>query len=147
LLALLLGCAPRVPVPSVDSALRLERPSGEAVGWSALRATRRPALLAFATVWCGACREERPALTRWAQAHRAQLDTLYVFSGDSEGEGGLAQQVRALEFDTGAFTVLLDAHGELADAFGVSVTPTLLMLEADGRVLSTHHRVETLPEP
>jgi thiol-disulfide isomerase/thioredoxin len=145
LLALLWGCSPRLPAPGVGPALTLVRPSGEAVDWSALRAARRPALLAFATVWCEACRAERPALTTWATAHRDRLDTLYVFSGQSEGEGGLAPSV--LQLDSSALTVLLDPRGDFADAFGVRVTPTLLVLDADGRVLSTHHRVATVPEP
>jgi cytochrome c biogenesis protein CcmG, thiol:disulfide interchange protein DsbE len=147
LLTLVAGCAQRPlrPPPLVE--LRLTRPDGAVVTWNALRASKRPALIAFATTWCEACRKERPALVRWARDHHERLDTLYLFSGDDDGEGALARQVRALQLDTSALTVLLDERGEVADAFKVTATPTLVMLDAEGRVTSTHHRLETVPEP
>jgi len=146
LMTLVVGCAPRPLRPPAPVELSLTRPDGTVVAWNALRASRRPALVVFATTWCEACRKERPALIRWAGDHHERLDTLYLFSGDDDGEGTLARQVRALHLDTTAVTVLLDERGEVADAFKVTATPTLVMLDGEGRVTSTHHRLETVPE-
>ena len=119
---------------------------GSTVSWSSLLEKRQDGqgttLVVFATLWCDICRRERPAVEAWASAHRESHRTLYVFSG---GELPSAlEQIRALHLDTTALTIIVDADGRLADHYGVRSTPTLLVLGAQGRVLSTSHRFATL---
>jgi thiol-disulfide isomerase/thioredoxin len=121
------------PVPEV---LLLD---GSTVPWQTLLAPQdTTTLVVFATPWCEICRQERPKVEAWARAHRPPKRTVYVFSG---GElPGVMDQVRAYQLDSTALTVVIDADGRLADHYAVQFTPTLLVVGAEGRVLSTYHR-------
>jgi len=115
---------------------------GNSVRWSSLLGSEGGTLVVFATLWCEICRRERPKVEAWARAHQPSRRTVYVFSG-----GELPQaidQIRALQLDTSALTVVVDAEGRLADHYAVQTTPTLLLLGAQGQVLSTQHRFDAI---
>lgn len=99
--------------------------------------SRKPVLLLFWSVFCDPCRAEMANLQK-AQARYAGRD-LTVVAVAVDGEplrniiGGFVRQ------EGYTFTVLvdeLDAMGtwKVADAYGVAVTPTLLLLEKGGTV-------------
>lgn len=100
--------------------------------------SRKPVLLLFWSVFCDPCRAEM-AYLQMAQDRYAGRD-LTVAAVAVDGEplrkvlGGFARQ------EGYTFHVLvdeLDAMGmwKVADAYGVAVTPTLLLLEKGGMVL------------
>jgi thiol-disulfide isomerase/thioredoxin len=139
-LALLsLGCA-TVPVSTARPAPQVLLLDGTTVSWPSVLAPKGTTLVVFATLWCQICRRERPAVEAWARAHRLSQPTVYVFSG---GELPKAiEDILALQLDTSALTVVVDADGRLADRYAVQSTPTFLVIGAGGRVLSTHHRFD-----
>jgi thiol-disulfide isomerase/thioredoxin len=139
LAALSLGCATaRTAGVGAEPDVRLI--DGTTASWPSLLAPEGKTLVVFATLWCEICRRERPAVEAWARSHRESLRTVYVFSGGELSQA--IEQIRALHLDTSALTVVVDADGRLADRYAVQSTPTLLVLGAQGRVLSTRHRFE-----
>jgi thiol-disulfide isomerase/thioredoxin len=143
LLLLSLSCATVPPRPAPAGAeLEAKLLDGASVPWSSLLGSGGGTLVVFATLWCEICRRERPQVEAWARAHQASERTVYVFSG---GDPNTAlDQIRALHLDTQALTVVVDEDGRLADHYAVQTTPTLLLLGEQGRVLSTHHRVDAI---
>jgi thiol-disulfide isomerase/thioredoxin len=146
LVLLSLGCATTPPVHGHGCLGRPEPevhlPDGTTVPWPSLLAPQGTTVVVFATLWCEICRRERPAVEAWARAHQPSLRTVYVFSG---GELPKAiEQIQALHLDTAALTIVVDADGQLADRYGIQSTPTLLVLGAQGQVLSTVHRFASL---
>jgi thiol-disulfide isomerase/thioredoxin len=138
LLLLGLSCATTTPRQSPDPAPAVLLVDGSTVSWQSLLGPQDSTLVVFATTWCEICRQERPKVEAWARAHRPPKRTVYVFSG---GElPGVMEQVRAFQLDNSALTVVVDADGRLADHYSVQFTPTLLVLGAEGRVLTTCHR-------
>jgi thiol-disulfide isomerase/thioredoxin len=137
-----LSCATTSPKPSVDASPDVMLLDGTNVAFPSLLAGDGNTLLVFATPWCDICRHERPQVVAWAQAHRDPKRTVYVFSGGQLP--GVVDQIRALNLDTSALTVVIDANGRLADHFDVKSTPTLFVLGAQGRVLSSTNRFETV---
>ncbi len=100
--------------------------------------SRKPVLLLFWSIFCDPCRAEMANLQK-AQDRYAGRD-LAIAAVAVDGEplrniiGGFARQ------EGYTFNVLideLDATGmwKVADAYGVAVTPTLLLLEKGGTVL------------
>ena len=81
-------------------------------------------------------------MERWARAHpdhRVQ----YVLSGSSEAA------VRAFTEDNGvdttALSVVPDPGGEIAERYGITATPTLLLFDADGELVGRYRRVDRVP--
>jgi thiol-disulfide isomerase/thioredoxin len=137
-----LSCATVAHAPSVGSEPEVRLLDGSIVAWPSLLAAQGTTVVVFATLWCEICRRERPEVEAWARAHREPRRMVYVISG---GElPGALEQIRALHLDDTALTVVVDADGRLADHYAVESTPTLLVLEAQGRVLSTQHRFKSL---
>jgi thiol-disulfide isomerase/thioredoxin len=112
---------------------------GRGVGWEELLAARDTTLAVFATTWCEVCRREQPAVEAWARAHAA-VTVVYVFSGD-DLPTVLAVAARR-QLGAGAVTVVVDADGRVADRYGITVTPTLLVLDRAGAEHAVHHRLE-----
>jgi thiol-disulfide isomerase/thioredoxin len=144
------GCATAGPAPAGQDGLasptgaepEVRLLDGSLARWSSLLAAQGETLVVFATLWCEICRRERPTVEAWARAHQGSQRSIYVFSG---GELPTAvDQIRALHLDTTALTVVVDADGRLADHYAVEATPTLLLLGAQGRVLSVQHRFKAL---
>ncbi|MBW6503922.1 TlpA family protein disulfide reductase [bacterium] len=100
--------------------------------------SRRPVLLLFWSIFCDPCRAGM-AILRRAEDRHADRDLAVVAVAVDGGVlrstiGGYARQ------EGYAFTVLVDeldsaGRWKVADAYGVSATPTLLLLEKGGKVL------------
>jgi len=100
--------------------------------------SRKPVLLLFWSVFCDPCRAEMAALQKAHDKYAGRELTVAAVAVDGEPLrntiGGFTRQ------EGYAFKVLvdeLDATGmwKVADAYGVAVTPTLLLLEKGGKVL------------
>lgn len=100
--------------------------------------SRKPVLLLFWSVFCDPCRAELTNLQKAQDRHAGRDLTVVAVAVDGEPLrdiiGGFARQ------EGYTFTVLideLDAMGiwKVADAYGVAVTPTLLLLGKGGTVV------------
>jgi len=100
--------------------------------------SRKPVLLLFWSVFCDPCRSEMEALQKAHDKYAGRDLTVAAVAVDGDSLrntiGGFARQ------EGYAFKVLvdeLDATGmwKVADAYGIAVTPTLLLLEKGGKVL------------
>ena len=100
--------------------------------------SRKPVLLLFWSVFCDPCRAEMAALQRAHDKYAGSDLTVVAVAVDGEPLrttiGGFARQ------EGYTFKVLVDEldameRWKVADAYGVAVTPTLLLLEKGGRVL------------
>jgi peroxiredoxin len=100
--------------------------------------SRKPVLLLFWSVFCDPCRAELANLQKAHDRYAGRELTVVAVAVDGEPLrniiGGFARQ------EGYAFTVLideLDAMGrwKVADAYGVAVTPTVLLLGKGGTVL------------
>ena len=100
--------------------------------------SRKPVLLLFWSVFCDPCRAEMATLQKAHDKYAGRDLTVAAVAVDGEPlrkiVGGYARQ------EGYTFKVLvdeLDAMGtwKVADAYGIAVTPTLLLLEKGGKVL------------
>ncbi|MCX2784219.1 protein disulfide oxidoreductase [Microbulbifer thermotolerans] len=85
-----------------------------------------PVLIYFWASWCGYCRVVSPVVSDLSQDH--QVITVAMQSGSDEE---LAEYLarRDLQFPT-----INDPNGALSHAWGVRVTPTIVIVGSDGRV-------------
>lgn len=117
------------------------RPLGASpIPFQELVAEDEATLVVFATVWCGVCISELPALSAWSRAH-PEVPVLYVLSGTEAARTNDHCDKYNLDFPT----VLVDADGEVADRFHVHGTPSIFLL--DDEDFGPFTRVEQVPEP
>ena len=100
--------------------------------------SRKPVLLLFWSVFCDPCRAEMATLQKAHDKYAGRDLTVVAVAVDGEPLrntiGGFARQ------EGYTFKVLVDEldameRWKVADAYGVAVTPTLLLLEKGGKVL------------
>lgn len=104
-----------------------------ALTWTLAAARGKPLLLNFWASWCEPCRSELPSLELLEQRHEAQqLQVLAV--NFRETDTALA---RYLAQHPLSLTVLRDADGALARAFGVRIFPSTIAIGRDGRARFT----------
>ena len=100
---------------------------GGSVDLSDLRG--RPLVLVFWASWCGPCVAEVPALNA---LHASLGEAARILAVDSREDPATAEAaVRSLGI---RYPVALDRDGRIAAAYRVQVLPTLLVLDAAGRV-------------
>lgn len=108
------------PAPAFD----LPSAEGGRLSLAGLLARNRPVLLVFGHSGCGPCQELLPQLARWQQERGLDLTVALV----SEG---------ALETASSVQDVALQVEREVAVAYGVTATPAALLIDRDGRIMST----------
>jgi len=97
--------------------------------WDLADARGRVVLLNFWATWCEPCRTEMPSLERLAARHAA--DGLRVVAVNYRES---AATIRAYVERSGlSLTVLRDADGRAARAWGARMFPTTLLVGRDGR--------------
>lgn len=114
------AAAPPAPLsPTV-----LVRDDGRARPLIELLALDRPTVLVFVEPNCGPCLEIIPDLLRWREVLAERLALLMIAPTD-------AARAELLS-DHGASTVVADPERQAWDAFGVSATPTAVVIRPDG---------------
>jgi thiol-disulfide isomerase/thioredoxin len=122
---------PELPGPpkvgSVAPALKLQPFRGDTV-----LATGRPHLLFFWATWCTPCKFALPEVMAYA-AQRG-IDVIAVTDEDSETLTGFFGQFK----EPFPATVAMDPYRTSFRAYGVSGTPTFVLVDADGVVRYSH---------
>jgi peroxiredoxin len=96
--------------------------SGQSWTLDALLARRVPVLLVFSHPGCGACAALLPELVRWQEELPDRL-TIAMVSGGSPGTG-----------DSHLRPLLLDRSGTVASDYGITATPSAVLIGRDGRI-------------
>lgn len=86
----------------------------------------RPVLVYFWASWCGVCRFAQNGIEAVAQDW--PVLTVAMHSGDA------AQVKQYLQAHQLTFSALVDAHGQLADLYGVSAVPASFIIDADDQI-------------
>jgi thiol-disulfide isomerase/thioredoxin len=127
---LALGSAPSFPAEGVATAPALQAELTDLGGRThTLEDYRgRIVLVNFWASWCSACITEFPSLERLS---RAMYGRPFALLAVNVNEGlGVAGRFRGLE--ASGIKILRDRGGRLAEAWGVRVYPTSILLGADG---------------
>lgn len=85
-----------------------------------LLAGKRPVLLVFSQPGCGACTALEPELARWHAGFKDRV-TVAVIGGASQA--GVAE-----------YPVLVDEQGSVARGYGVTATPSAVLVDRRGRI-------------
>ena len=117
-----------LPVGDAAPAFELEALEGGTMSLSRLRETGKPILLVFAEPECRACEVLQPELTQWQRDYERHLVIVPVSRGDFE----LNRRKAATH---GLRNVLLQADRNVADAYGVTATPSAVLV-VDGKIAS-----------
>lgn len=89
----------------------------------------QPVMVYFWATWCGVCRLVSPSVSWMAGGERAVV-SIAIASGDNERVQAY-QDAKGYRFDT-----INDPRNQLARAWGIVATPTILILK-DGEVASS----------
>ena len=127
-----LGIAAETPPESLEvgaaaPTVTVTDASGSDVAVTTLLEPGLPLVLLFTSPGCRPCSVLIPEVARWQSRHGDELRIALVGAADVE-------QVRATAQEHGITLALADPDRRLASAFGVTATPTAVLLDASGRV-------------
>ncbi|MEP7151445.1 MAG: TlpA disulfide reductase family protein [Nitrospira sp.] len=124
------GVSTLTPSPEFE----LVTSTGDVISNATLRS--RPALLVFWAPWCNVCRKELPELANFYRRDKPeQLRVLSIGFADLRSNVETFVKARPEVF---VFPTAYDEDRWVAQAFKVRVTPTYVLLDADGQVALTH---------
>ncbi|MES2682657.1 MAG: NTF2 fold immunity protein [Pseudomonadota bacterium] len=132
---------PAIPPGTVGSqgaAFSLQTPSGETVAWPAA-AKGKPTLLLFWPSWCPYSRALQPYIQTIWQDYRDQGVTVLTINIEETRDPVAVMKERDLSFP------LLVSGNAVADAYGVSLMPAVLLMDAQGKVVYKMHEKTTSP--
>ena len=99
---------------------------------SKVLANKKPTVFWFWAPWCAICKNESANLVAAAEQYKGKVNFV--------GIGALGNQAEMQEFvthtGTSIFTNLNDADGKLWNRFGVVIQPTLIFVDAKGKITS-----------
>lgn len=117
--------------------------AGEAYSRDSLKG--RPALLVFWASWCPVCQKELPVLGRFYTKDKpAQLRMISI--GFSDLRGKIEGYVKAHP-DAFVFPTAFDVDNDVAQAFKITATPTIVLLDAQGNIVLVHRGAGVLQHP
>lgn len=100
----------------------------------------KPSMLIFWASWCPSCRQQIPS---YKEAHARFRGTALQFVTVNAGIRDTLEGVRAYVKENALpYQVLFDAEQEALAAYRVSGTPTVLLLNAAGEIVSRAHAVD-----
>lgn len=112
--------------PAPDAPVELLDGSGEASladfrgGW---------VLVNFWASWCDPCREEAPAIERYATEHAGEITVVGIAVKDSSGAAAEFSDEFALSYE-----LWRDGAGERMDAWGIVALPESFLVDPDGNL-------------
>jgi thiol-disulfide isomerase/thioredoxin len=117
------------PWPASRPAPALQALDMQGKTWTLADVRGRAVLLNFWATWCPPCRAEMPSLQQLAEIYGPErLQVLAINVG--EGPRRIAQFLQSSGLD---LTVLLDPQSLMSKAWGASVLPTTILIDAEGR--------------
>ncbi len=117
--------------------------AGEAYSRDSLKG--QPTLLVFWASWCPVCQKELPVLGRFYTKDKpGQLRVLSI--GFSDLRGNIERYVKAHP-ESFVFPTAFDIDNDVAQAFKVTATPTLVLLDAQGNIVLVHRGAGVLQNP
>jgi peroxiredoxin len=116
-----------LPVGAPAPEFALDDLEGNALTLAQLRESGKPVLLAFLDPACGPCKALFPDVARW-QRELADRVTVVVVSR------GALRANRAKADALGLAPVVVQQGSEIAHPYGVYFTPSIVLVEADGRI-------------
>ena len=117
--------------------------TGEAYTKDSLKG--RPTLLVFWASWCPVCRKELPVLGQFYEKERpTQLRVISI--GFSDLRGKIEGYVKAHP-ESFVFPTAFDIDNDVAQAFKITATPTLVLLDAQGNIVMVHRGAGVLQNP
>jgi thiol-disulfide isomerase/thioredoxin len=97
---------------------------------SKVLANKKPTVIWFWAPWCAICKNESANLVAAAEQYKGKVNFV--------GIGALGNQAEMLDFvthtGTSVFTNLYDGDGKLWNRFGVVIQPTLVFIDAKGKI-------------
>jgi cytochrome c biogenesis protein CcmG/thiol:disulfide interchange protein DsbE len=93
-------------------------------------------LLDFWASWCGPCRAQAPVLDAFARRYPKDAMVVGVNTGDE-----LAAAVDFLKSRGLSYTAVFDETGAIGRAYGASTLPTLVVVDAKGRIRAVRRRI------
>ncbi|WP_447975088.1 TlpA family protein disulfide reductase [Nitrospira sp. Kam-Ns4a] len=117
--------------------------SGETYNGETLKG--RPTLLVFWASWCPVCQKELPVLGRfYAKDRPPQLRMISI--GFSDLRGNIERYVQAHP-ESFTYPTAFDIDNDVAQAFKVTATPTIVLLDAKGTIVLVHRGAGVLHNP
>jgi peroxiredoxin len=116
-----------LPVGTPAPAFKLPGVYGEVQTLDALRTGGKPVLLVFSDPGCGPCTALFPELARWQNEYTTKLSIASISRGPADAN-------RARSSEHGLTHVLLQEDREVAQAYGVSGTPSAVVILPDGTI-------------
>ncbi|MGH3158708.1 MAG: hypothetical protein ACRDNF_19315 [Streptosporangiaceae bacterium] len=100
-------------------------------------------IVAFFSAWCSVCPEMVPPFVGYLRSHHiARGSVLAVVTGDNNEPPPYLDRLAEV-----AQVCLVQADGDVVEAFKVTGYPAFCLLDADGAVLSSGYDPTALPEP
>lgn len=116
-----------LPLGSSAPAFTLPGLTGERLTLEALRASGKPVVLVFSDPGCGPCTALLPDVARWQRDYAGSVTLILISQGSLE-----LNHSKAREY--GITTMLLQQHGEVAEAYQAHGTPTAILVRPDGTI-------------
>lgn len=137
------GTARRLRLPGTLLKLTGTTITGETFAWESHRG--KVVLVAFWATWSAPCRADIPRLKKTYEQYREHGFEIVGISLDSERQA-LESFLREQEIP---WTILYEENAErgpMAAYYGINSVPTMMLVDRNGRVVSTHVRTEELPQ-
>ena len=137
-LILALFAPPAVPdteaAPATAPGFEVITLSGEAYSKDSLK--DQPVLLVFWAPWCKVCQKELPVLSQFSIKDKpGQLRMISI--GFADRRDNVEAYVKAHPEAFG-FPTAFDVDNDVAQAFKITATPTLVLLDSMGNIVLTH---------
>ncbi len=117
------------PWPASRPAPALQALDLQGKTWTLAELRGRAVVLNFWATWCPPCRAEMPSLQQLGEIYGPE-QLLVLALNVGEGPRRIAQYLQSSGLN---LTVLLDPKSEAAKAWGASVLPTTILIDAEGR--------------
>jgi len=121
---------PKPSIPEIAPDFTVKTIDGDSITLSDLRG--KPVVLNFWATWCGPCRSEIPAFSRFSKAH-PEVPVL----GLSVDQGPSAKVKRTVR-EWGIHYPVAIISGALQNTYDISTLPTTVIVDADGKVQNIH---------
>ncbi len=93
----------------------------------------------FWATWCTVCQQQNPQVFAAYQKYGANIDFYSINLTDTEDANLLKKYVEDKPFP---FSMLFDATGQVAKAYGVKATPTQVFISKSGKIIDLTYGLE-----